>query len=70
MRELRWLDVRDALDGIWFLWRSAAMTTGTGLLLLGMWICAAAMWHSKVVAGWAALIFTFAAFVVTFWMAQ
>lgn len=45
------------------------MTTGTGLALLGIWLCCAAGWNSKVVNGGAAIILTFIAIGLTVYLA-
>ena len=44
------------------------MTTGTGLVLLGVWLCCAAAWHSKVVHGSAAIVMTFLAIFMTIYL--
>jgi hypothetical protein len=41
------------------------MTTGTGLVLLGVWLACAATWHSKVVSGSGAIMMTFVAIGLT-----
>lgn len=44
------------------------MTTGTGLVLLGIWITCAAAWHSKVVHGGTAILMTALAIGMTIWL--
>lgn len=44
------------------------MTTGTGLVLLGIWATAAAAWHSSVVPGRIAWILTFLALGMTLYL--
>jgi hypothetical protein len=44
------------------------MTTGIGLVLLGIWLTCAAAWHSKVVSGNAAIALTVMALIVTWWL--
>lgn len=44
------------------------MTTGTGLVLLGIWIACAAAWHSKVVPAITAVMLTFMAIGMTVWL--
>ena len=44
------------------------MTTGTGLVLLGIWITCAATWHSKVVPAITAVGMTFLAVGMTVWL--
>jgi hypothetical protein len=44
------------------------MTTGTGLVLLGVWLTCAAAWHSKVVQGHAAIALTLMAIGLTVYL--
>lgn len=42
------------------------MTTGTGLMLLGMWVAVAAAWMSKTTVGWVAIVMTIGVSVASF----
>lgn len=44
------------------------MSTGTGLLLLGVWITVAAAWHSRVVPGFSAILLTAMAVALTIYL--
>lgn len=44
------------------------MTTGTGLVLLGVWIACAAAWHSKTVTGWGTILMTAIAVGITVYL--